>query len=156
VRRAALLLVLLLGCSPPLRGEPVTAPVTDWSFVREAKDVAFETGEGRRFRRVAAQPVVQDGALHLHVFTFAAGDDAALVELLAGGALRMQAAGRVYDLRAAPLLTVEQIEAVLPAVVRDEMKMEATGLRWEPNPPRYPGTQLRQWFFRLESKPPAS
>jgi hypothetical protein len=151
VRRAALVVALLLACSPPLRGELATQPVSDWSFVREAKDVAFETAGGRRFRTVAAAPVVQGGALHLHVFTFATGDDAALAELLAAGGLRMGVAGRIHALRATPLTAAAEIEAILPALVRDEMKMDATGLRWDPRPARYPGTQLRQWFFRLES-----
>jgi hypothetical protein len=153
VRRTLLAVALLLACSPPLRGELATQPVSDWSFVREAQDVAFETAGSRRFRTVAAAPVVQGGALHLHVFTFATGEDAALAELLAGGGLRMQAAGRIHELRTTPLTAATEIEAILPALVRDEMKMEATSLRWDPRPARYPGTQLRQWFFRLDSAP---
>jgi hypothetical protein len=151
VRRALLVVALLLACSPPLSGEVASQPVSDWSFVREAQDVAFETAGGKRFRSVVALPIVQAGSLHLHVFTFATGEDGALAELLAGGGLRMRADGRIHELRAAPLTGSAEIEALLPAIVRDEMKMEASGLRWDPRPARYPGTQLRQWFFRLES-----
>lgn len=58
--------------------------------------------------------------------------------------------GRVYRLAARPLTTAE-IERVLPTLVRENLKVEATRIRWDPQPARYPGAQVHQWFFRLES-----
>ena len=71
--------------------------------------------------------------------------------MLAGGLLRLRTAGRVYELTPTRLTTAAEIEVVLPTLVRENLKMAATGIRWDPESARYPGTQIRQWFFRLES-----
>jgi hypothetical protein len=152
VRVSAFALVFALACSAPLEGEVVSEPVADWSFVDDAADVELATPGGRRFRRVMAQPFVHEGALHLHLSTILGLSDPALDELLESGRLGLRAGGRVYALRATRLTSAREIDPLLPALVRDQMKIEATGLRWDPEPARYPGTQLRQWFFRLESE----
>jgi hypothetical protein len=151
VSRTLLALVVALGCSGALEGEPVESPVSDWSFLSDDEPPAFATASGRRFRSVALASFVHEGRPHLHVFTFVKGDDAALAELLGGAELRMAEGGKVYPLEAVPLTRAEDIEAILPSLLRQSMQMEATGLRWDPEPARYPGTQLRQWFFRLQS-----
>jgi len=153
VKRTALALLLAAACSGALEGEPATAPVADWSFVSGAEDVALATQGGRRFRSVVATPLVHEGDLYLHVSTLFSLDDGALEELLAGGGLVLRAGGRLYDLRAIRLTDAREIERILPTLVREEMNVEASGLRWDPQPARYPGTQLRQWFFRLEGAP---
>lgn len=147
----ALVVVLLLGCSGRLEGERVEEPVDDWSFVTEANDVVFATAGGQRFRRLEARPLVHEGDLYLHAQTIFSANDAALDAILAGERLEMRAAGHVYPLKATPLTETADIERVLPTLVRQGMKIEATGIRWDPEPARYPGTQMRQWFFRLSS-----
>ncbi len=39
---------------------------------------------------------------------------------------------------------------MLPGIVSDTLKVEAEGIRWDPEPERYAGTQIRQGWFRLE------
>lgn len=151
--RLALLLPLVLACSGALEGELVPDRVEDWSFVAGADDVELATEAGRRFRTVAAGPLVHEGELYLHVSTIFQLDDAALDEVLAGGGVRLATGGRVYPLAARHLTEPVEIERVLPTLVRENLEVEATGIRWDPEPERYPGTQVRQWFFRLESAP---
>ena len=150
MRRGALALCLALACSAPLEGEVVSQPVADWSFLGEAGDVALATASGRRFRTVQAVPFVHEGALYLRVSTILPTSDAALDELRAGAELRLRAQGHVHPLRAIELTRAAEIDPILPSLVRDTLAIEATGLRWDPDPARYPGTQIRQWFFRLE------
>ena len=150
MRRGALALCVALACSAPLEGEVVAQPVADWSSLAEAGDVALATASGRRFRTVQAVPFVHAGALYLHVSTILALDDAALDELRAGAELRLGTQGRVHPLRAVELTSAAAIDPILPSLVRDTLAIEATGLRWDPDPARYPGTQIRQWLFRLE------
>lgn len=152
MKRLASGLLLLLSCSPGLRGERVAEPVADWSFVSQANDVAFATESGRRFRFVVLGPLVREGRLFLHVATIFPFEDAALEEVLGGAGLRLRADGRLYPLRAKRLTRASEIEPLLETLVRENMKIEATGIRWDPEPERYPGTQMPQWFFRLESE----
>lgn len=147
---AAALLSTLLAGGCGLSGEPVAEPVDDWSFVAEADDVAFRTASGGAFRAVATRAYVQEGRLYLIASTVFGGDDAALAAVLAGEGVRMRAGGRLYDLAARQLTTSAEIDAILPGLVA-ESGIEATGVRWDPEPERYPGTQIRQWFLRLES-----
>ena len=150
VRRGGLVLALLLGCSGALEGEVVTDPVSDWSFVATAQDVAFTAAGGETFTTVAANPIVHEGKLYLSVSTlFTFGDDA-LDAILAGEGVRMRADGKVYDLSATHLTKARDIDPILPALVRAN-GIEATGIRWDPAPERYPGTQMGRWFFRLQS-----
>jgi hypothetical protein len=142
---------LLLGCSGGLEGERVEAPVADWSFVENADPVVFATAAGQRFRRVEARPLVHEGDLYLHAQTIFSANDPALDAILAGEPLEMQVDGRIYPLDAQHLTEAADIERVLPTLVRRGMRIEATGIRWDPKPARYPGTQVRQWFFRLRS-----
>jgi hypothetical protein len=128
-------------------------PVDDWSFVAEAEDVELTTAGGRRFRTVVAGPLVHDGDLYLHASTIFDLGDAALEEVLAGGGVRLLVDGKIYELAARRLTTAAEIDPVLLTLVRQNLKVEATGIRWDPEPARYPGTQIRQWFFRLESLP---
>ncbi len=142
---------LVLACSGPLEGERVEKPTFDWRFVAEAADVTFATADGQRFRRVEVAPLVHDGELYLYGQTIFSANDSALDAVLAGDPLEMQVDGRVYPLAATRLTETADIERVLPTLVRQGMGIEATGIRWDPEPERYPGTQVRQWFFRLRS-----
>lgn len=151
----SLALSLELGCSGGLSGEAVSEPVDDWSFVAEADDVAFATASGDTFTFVNAGPLVHEGALYFQATTiFERGDDA-LDALLAGERLRMRANGKLYDLDATRLTTPEEVDPLLPGMLR-QSGIEATGARWDPEPERYPGTQVRRWLFRLESAPPGA
>ena len=149
MRARALALVLLLGCSGGLEGEVVSDPVADWSFVADAQDVAFETAGGENFITVSANPIVHDGDLYLSVSSiFTLGNDA-VDATLAGEGIRMRADGKIYDLSATHLTEAREIDPILPTLVRANGR-EAPGIRWDPKPERYPGTQMQRWFFRLE------
>jgi hypothetical protein len=150
VRPGALALCLALACSAPLEGELASEPPDEWSFLAGAGDVELATASGRRFRTAQAKPFVHRGAPFLHVSTILPRSDAALDELRGGAELRLRAEGRVHPLRAVELTSAAEIDPLLPSLVRDQLSIEATGLRWDPHPARYPGTQVRQWFFRLE------
>jgi hypothetical protein len=152
IRRAAVLALALAlpACGGRLEGERASEPVRDWSFVAQADDVAFETSRGRRFRWVQPAAHAHEGALYLYVSTVLNRRDAALEEVLAGGELRMRAGGRLYDLRAVRLTEPAQIDPILPSLLSERMEIEAVGAHLAPSPARYPGTQLRQWFFRLQ------
>lgn len=144
---------LVLACSAPLEGELVGEPVDDWTFAAGSDDIDFESPGGLRFRRVLVDTHVYDGALYLVVSTIFSAEDAALDEVLAGGRVRARIEGKRYDLRAARLERAEDIDPFLPSLLRESMGIESEGARWDPEPERYPGTQVRQWFFRLESQP---
>jgi hypothetical protein len=143
-------LSLALACSGPLEGERATEPVADWALVAGAEDLAFATASGRRFRAVRPATLVHGGALYLHVSTVFPWGDEALDELRRSGRLTLRARGRLHELSATELTTPEAIDPLLPTLVRRGFAIEATGLHWDPSPARYPGTQVRQWFFRLE------
>jgi hypothetical protein len=144
-----------VACSGRLEGDRVEVPVSDWSAVASAGEVAFATESGHRFRAVAAEPLVHEGELYLHVTSFLPYGDDALDAVLAGERIEMSADGKLYLLRATRLTETADIDRILPTFVRKSLKIEATGVRFDPKPARYPGTQARQWFFRLESAPPA-
>jgi hypothetical protein len=151
VKSLALALLLAAGCSAPLEGGLVAEQVSDWSFLSGAEGLTFATPSGQRFRSVLTSHLVHDGGLYLHVSTIFSLADGALDELLAGGELQLLADGRLYDLRATRLEGPEMIDPILPTLLGENLKVETTGARWDPTPERYPGTQIRQWFFRLES-----
>ncbi len=150
VRRGTLALALLLGCSGGLEGDVVTDPVADWSFVANAEDVSFAAGNGETFTTVVANPIAHEGGLYLTVSTLFTFRDDGLDAILAGEGVRMRADGKVYDLSATHLTDPRDIDPLLPTLVRAN-GMEATGVRWDPEPSRYPGTQMPRWFFRLVS-----
>ena len=151
MRVATLGFALLVACSGGLEGEVVSEPVTDWSFLADAKGVAFETASGDSFTLVGVSPLIHEGALYLLATTIFSFDDGALDAVLAGEGVRMLAEGRLYDLKATQLTSAADIERLLPTYVRENLQVEATGIRWDPEPERYPGTQNGAWFFRLES-----
>ena len=151
MRVVALAFALLAACSGGLEGEVVSEPVTDWSFLANAKDVVFETASGDSFTLVGVDPIVHEGALYLLATTIFTFDDGALDAVLAGEGVRMLAEGKLYDLKATHLTRAADIEPFLPTYVRENLRVEATGIRWDPEPERYPGTQNGSWFFRLES-----
>ena len=150
MRRVGLSVALLLGCSGALEGEVVTDPVADWSFVSDAQDVAFTTASGDSFTTVAAQPIVHEGDLYLSISTFLTLGDDALDAILEGEGVRMRANGKIYPLSATHITEPRDVDPILPVLVRKN-GFAATGIRWDPQPERYPGTQMGRWFLRLES-----
>ena len=150
MRWRGLVFAVLLGCSGALEGEVMTDPVVDWSFVANAKDVAFTTAGGQTFTNVVADPIVHEGKLYLGVSSLLTFGDGALDAILAGEGVRMRADGKVYDLLATHLTEAREVDPILPTLIRAN-GIEATGIRWDPEPERYPGTQMGRWFFRLES-----
>ena len=63
--------------------------------------------------------------------------------------MRVAVDGRVWTGRAVPLTSAGEIEPLLPELLRLN-HVQARAPRWDPEPARYPGTQIQQWFFRVE------
>lgn len=145
---AAVLIATALACGS-VEGEP-GGVVDDWTFVRDAESVAFGAADGTPVRLVASHPLVVEGRLYLRAFTVFPWEDAALATILEEGRARVVVDGRVWTLRAVPLTRAEEIDPLLPELLRVS-HMEATDPRWDPDPPRYPGTQMKQWFVRLDA-----
>lgn len=145
---AALLLAGAIACGSGLDGVPGGA-VDDWSFVRDADSVAFASADGTRTRLVLAHPLVVDGRLHLRAMTIFPARDPAIEAILAEGRAQIAVDGRVWQVRAVPLTRAEEIDPLLPELLRLS-HVEATAPRWDPDPSRYPGTQVQQWFIRLD------
>lgn len=144
----AVLLASALGCGSGLEGEP-GGPVSDWSFVRDAESVEFGAADGTPLRFVLAHPLVVDGRLYLRALTVFPLEHPALDAILEEGRARVAVDGRVWELRAVRLTKAEEIDPLLPELLR-QSHMVATGAHWDPTPARYPGTQVKQWFLRLE------
>lgn len=148
---AALLLVAGLACGSGLAGAPGGA-VDDWSFVRDARNVTFAAGDGTPIRLALAHPMVVKGRLYLHAMTLLDVADPALRAILREGRVQMAVRGRVWRGRAVPLTRAAEIDPLLPELLRLS-HVQGTAPHWNPQPARYPGTQLRQWFFRLDLEP---
>lgn len=131
-------------------GDLVREPVDDWSFMAETEGVRFETAGGAGFG-MGAGPIVLDGSLYLQVSTIFEQDVEGVGALEAGDTVRMQVGDDVYPLVATPLTTAADVQHLVPVLLR-RSGIDATGARWDPDPERYPGTQIRQWFYRLESE----
>ncbi len=150
MRRFVAVALLALACGPGLEGEPAAAPVADWSFAAQAESVAFAAADGTPIRFVLAQPLVVDESLYLRAMTILPVKDPALAAILEEGRVQVAVDGRVWQAQAVRLTTAAEIDPLLPELLRVS-HVEAVDPHWDPNPTRYPGTQVQQWFFRVET-----
>jgi hypothetical protein len=68
--------------------------------------------------------------------------------------MRVRAGGVVYRARAVPLEGAEQIDPVLPDLLTGVQHLHVGAPHWIGTASeRYPGTQVRQRFFRVEAPP---
>jgi hypothetical protein len=144
------------GCEPrgpfpggPLEGELVSGPTEDWSFAGDRYGIEVETRAGRWLRSARAWFVVQDGALYLYT---ASPVEFGWIRRLREEDVhvRLRIGGKLYATRAILLTDPAEIEPLLPEVLAKYYGVEASRVRWVGSSPRFPGTQLQQWFFRVE------
>jgi hypothetical protein len=153
VRRAlAAALALTLAACGERVGEPSDAPLPDGERLAQAEDLAFATAAGEGPGFLSPTPFAHAGALHF-VVSALPGTDASWVERMSGP-IRVHADGVVYRARAVPLEGAEQIDPVLPDLLTGVQRMHVGAPHWVgTSSERYPGTQLRQRFFRVEADP---
>ncbi len=153
-RRVSRLAVLLtLGCGHPIEGALDPGPLPDAGQLVAAPDLAFAAADGERPGFVLLEPFVYDGRLHLRAGTILAGDVPWVDRIAHEHALRVLANGKVFAARAVQLATPAEIDPLLPTVLSRLHRMDGAGLHFLPESDRYPGTQLRQWYFRVEPDP---
>ena len=141
----------MLACGGRL-GEPSDAALPDAEALAAASDLAFATADGETPGFLSPTPFVHAGALHF-VVSALPGTDASWVEAVSGP-MRVRAGGVVYRGRAVPLEGAAQIDPVLPDLLTRVQRMNVGTPHWVGTASeRYPGTQLRQRFFRVESRP---
>jgi hypothetical protein len=151
VRFALAAALAVLACGGRL-GEPSAATLPEAAALVAASDLAFATAEGETPGFLSPTPFVHAGALHF-VVSALPGTDASWTEAVSGP-MRVRAGGVVYRARAVPLEGAEQIDPVLPDLLTRVQRMHVTAPHWVGNSSeRYPGTQLRQRFFRVEAPP---
>jgi hypothetical protein len=155
VRPRAALVVLLaaLACGHAIEGALDPGPLPDPGALLDAPDLAFATADGERPGFLLIEPFVHEGRLYLRAGTILAGEVPWVDRLAHEGSLRVLANGKVFGARAVQLTTPDEIDPLLPTVVSKLLRMDATGLHFLPASDRYPGTQLRQWYFRVEPAP---
>jgi hypothetical protein len=142
----------ILGCGHPIEGALDPGPLPAAEAVLAAPDLAFGAADGERPGFLLVEAFAHEGRLYLRAGTILAGEVAWIDRIARESSLRVLANGRVYAARAVPLTTAAEIDPLLPEVV-SRMRIDATGLRYVPDSERYPGTQLRQWYFRVEPDP---
>jgi hypothetical protein len=153
----AFLLLLAAGCEPRgplpggrLDGELVAERIDDWSFAANHDRIEIETRSGSFLRSASTWFFVHEGTLYLYAASpVEFGWIRRLREEDPNLMLRLD--GKLYPVRAEALVEPGQIEPLLPAMLSKYYAMEVVHIRWVGPTRRFPGTQLRQWFFRIES-----
>jgi hypothetical protein len=151
VRRAAAAVALLaaLGCGHRIEGALEPGPLPPAAEVVAAPDLAFAAADGERPRFLLVEAFAHDGGLYLRAGTIFAGEVPWVERIARESSLRVLVNGKVFAARAIPLETAAEIDPLLPEVV-SRLRIDASGLHYVPDSERYPGTQLRQWYFRVE------
>ena len=153
MRRAlALVAALALAACGGRLDEPGDAPLPDALTLLGSGDLAFATAAGETPGFLSPTPFLHAGELHF-VVSALPGTDASWVDAVRGP-MRVRSGGAVYRARAVPLEGAAQIDLVLPALLADVQRMQVGTPHWVGTSERYPGTQLRQAFFRVEAEPP--
>jgi hypothetical protein len=146
-------LLAALACGHPIEGALEPGPLPEPDRLLAAPDLAFAALDGERPGFLLIQPFVHEGRLYLLAGTILSGDVPWLDRLVHEGSLRVLANGKVFAARAVHLASPAEIDPLLPTVVERLYRMDAAGLHFLPASDRYPGTQLRQWYFRVEPEP---
>jgi len=147
----ATLLVLYVNRSDPygplpgkrLRGEEVSAPVTDWSFVRQVRTVTIETRPSNPYS-VHISYVFQDGVLYLS--SGRGAESRWPFFIMADPRIRVRIGDQLYPVLATRVEDPGLIEAIHNT--RDGQRPNQA--------PRSAEERARVWFFRVESRPPGS
>ena len=146
----ATLLFLYLNRSDPyaiipgkqLRGEEVTAPIDDWSFVKEVRTVTNEVRPSDPYS-VNTGYVLREGALY--IVSGSGGESRWAGFLIQDPNMRIRVGEKLYPVRA----THEED----PEVIRElhEIRRRRNPSQEEPTPEEI-ARLARAWFFRLDSR----
>ncbi|HEY8153049.1 MAG TPA: hypothetical protein VII72_02860 [Myxococcota bacterium] len=152
--------LLLAGCEigplggTPLRGEPAAESVRDWSFLEPRYTIEIETHASSLLPSAQARFVVQDGVLWLYAMATADLEFPwvrRLRDVDAGVTILVD--GRLHSARAVLVRDPDALAPLLPSVLRKYHFVETSRARFVASPERFPGTQIRHWFFRVEPAP---
>jgi hypothetical protein len=157
---AALAAPLLAGCDlgplggTPLRGEPATGSLSDWSFLEPRYTIEIETHAPSLLPSAQVRFVVQDGVLWLYAMATADLEFPWVHRLRdVDPGVTIGVDGRLYPARAVLVRDAGELEPLLPAVLRKYHMVETSRARFVASPKRFPGTQIRHWFFRVDPAP---
>jgi hypothetical protein len=154
---AALAGLALLGCDfgplggTALRGEPAAESPRDWSFLEPRYAIEIETRASSLLPSAQSRFIVQDGVLWLYAMKNADFEYPWSRRLREQGAgITIAADGKLYPARAVLVEDTAMLEPLLPVVLRKYHLVETARARFVASPPRFPGTQIRHVFFRVE------
>lgn len=157
---AALACLLLAGCElgplggTPLRGEPATENVRDWSFLEPRYAIEIETRADSFLPSAQARFVVQDGVLWLYAMANADFEYPWVRRLRdEDPGVTIGVDGKLYQGQAIWIEDPGALAPLLPAVLRKYHMVETSRARFVPSPERFPGTQIRHGFFRVDPAP---
>jgi len=138
----------------PLRGEPATEKVRDWSFLEPRYAVEIETHASSFLPSAQARFVVQDGVLWLYAMG-TADFEVPWVRRLRDQdpGFTIEVDGKLHQGRAVWVSDADALAPLLPAVLRKYHMVETSRARFVPSPERFPGTQIRHGFFRVDPAP---
>ena len=160
VAAAALGGPLLAGCDfgplggTSLRGEPAAESVRDWSFLEPRYAIEIETHAWAWLPSAQARFVVQDGVLWLYAMATADLEYPWVLRLRdVDPGVTIAVDGKLHQGRAVLIRDPDTLAPLLPAVLRKYHMVETAHARFVPSPARFPGTQIRHWFFRVDPAP---
>jgi hypothetical protein len=159
VRRAATLLaaLLLAGCDfgplggTALRGVPASDPVNDWSFLEPRYGLAIETHAPSWLPSAQAWFVVQDGVLWIYAISTPQLERPWVQRLRdEDPGVTIEVDGKLHQGKAVHVTDPAILEPLLPRVLRKYHGVETTRARFAPRSERFPDTQVRHAFFRID------
>ena len=152
--------LLLAGCElgplggTPLRGEPATESVRDWSFLEPRYAIEIETHASSFLPSAQARFVVQDGVLWLYAMANADFEYPWVRRLRdEDPGVSIEVDGKLYPGQAVWVDDADALAPLLPAVLRKYHMVETSRARFAQHPERFPGTQIRHAFFRVDPAP---
>jgi len=151
---------LLAGCDfgplggTPLRGEPAAESVRDWGFLEPRYAIEIQTHAWSLLPSAQARFVVQDGVLWLYAMA-TADFEVPWVRRLRDRdpGVTIGVDGKLHQGRAVWVSDADALAPLLPAVLRKYHMVETSRARFVPSPERFPGTQIRHAFFRVDPAP---
>jgi hypothetical protein len=160
MRRAAGLLAALLlaaGCDlgplggTALRGAPASEPVSDWSFLEPRYGLAIQTHAPSLLPSAQAWFIVQDGVLWIYAISTAQLERPWVQRLRdEDPAVTIEVDGKLYQGKAVHVTDPAILEPLLPRVLRKYHGVETARARFAPRSERFPDTQVRHAFFRID------
>jgi hypothetical protein len=153
----AVLALAIAGCElgplggTALRGERVAEPVRDWSFAEPGYVLEIQTHARALLPSASTWFVVQDGALWLYAMSTGDLEPPWLARLREDPGVTIRVDGRLHEGRARLVTDPAALEPLLPRVLAKYHMVQVDDARFAAPSGRFPGTQIRHWFFRVEA-----